>query len=260
MNERQKQALDSLLSSKKYGALCASTVERIFNEELLKRSSIKEADKHTRTHLHQISGAYLGADQLKKGAALLSQHLKGDKDALNSVLKLHASTNERLGIIEPLYERIFKSTNKPDLILDLACGLNPIWLGAHGLSVRGYDLHGDTNELVNLWADACSWDVRCETADLTEKIAFETCDLALMMKLLPVIEQQQKGAAVELLKSVPAKYLVVSFPTRTLSGRRVGMATNYARWFTDNCPSDLTTLDSFEMGNELVYVLEANHV
>ncbi len=259
MNERERAALTELKSSKKYGDICEATVERVFLEELTKRKNLKLAEKEARARLHQISGAYLTRDQLKQADGYLRAYAAGDPAALTQALNLHASTRERLPSAEALYRRAFETAGRPDTILDLACGLNPLLLGGMGLAVRGIDIHGGTNALVNRWAAACAWDVRCETCDLTMDAQLPSADLALLMKLLPVLEQQKKGAATELLARVHARWLLVSFPTRTLSGRAIGMAGSYARWMSENLPEGLKVQDEFQMGSELCYLLEAKH-
>lgn len=54
-------------------------------------------------------------------------------------------------------------------------------------------------------------------------------DLALALKLLPVLEQIERGAAVRLLDALDAPYVLVSYPVHTLGGRRKGMGAAYER-------------------------------
>lgn len=258
MNEREQVVLSQLLASKKYGQICPDAVVRIFEQELARHRTTRDADKAARAHLHQISGAFLAGERRQAGACL-QQYLAGDETALAGALRLHASTRERLQTADELYARVLRRIGTPGRVLDLACGLNPLYLGAKGIAVSGYDIHGSLCALVNEWARACAWDVRAECCDLIQPPALPAADLALLMKLLPVLEQQKKGAALALLSAVPARYILVSFPTRTLSGRAVGMAQNYARWFSQNRPEALGVLDEFELGNELCYLLEGRH-
>jgi 16S rRNA (guanine(1405)-N(7))-methyltransferase len=57
------------------------------------------------------------------------------------------------------------------------------------------------------------------------------------------------------MQAVNARYLAVSFPTRTLGGRSVGMAGNYARWMDEHLPRDMAVADRFETRNELFYII-----
>ena len=60
----------------------------------------------------------------------------------------------------------------------------------------------------------------------------------------------------DLLGRVRAGFVAVSFPTRTLSGRSVGMERNYSSAFEENCPQRFAIADRFVAGNELIYVLK----
>ncbi|MBQ2433284.1 MAG: hypothetical protein II266_02550 [Clostridia bacterium] len=79
---------------------------------------------------------------------------------------------------------------------------------------------------------------------------------SLMMKLLPVLETQKAGAAKALLSSVRSRYMLVTFPTQTLGGKKVGMEKHYTEWFEKIIPENLTVIDRFVIGNELAYTLE----
>lgn len=231
MNEREQKALDALLTSKKYGCLCTETVERAFQQAFARHKNLKDADKAARAHLHGIAGAYGTEKELSAARGLAALYQNGDKGALNRALMLHASTRERLSKIDELYDTVFQETGEPGLILDLACGLNPLYLGARGLSVFGIDIHGGAVEVVNTWASALSWPVRAEVKDALSFSDYPAADLALMMKLLPVLEHEKRGAAKALLLSVPARWKLITFPTRTLGGRRVGMEKQYSESF-----------------------------
>ena len=246
----EKDALVALQASKKYGHINADTIARIFNEELQKRKSTKDAEKQTRARLHQMTGAFMLAQ--RKDDALLSRYQDGDEGALFELLRRHASTSERLSGIEALYAHV----PLDGLILDLACGLNPIYLGHLGAQVRGYDLSGDAVAIVNSWAQANGWAVEAEVCDLLNRDHYPQAELALMMKLLPLIEQQRKGYGIELFARIPAKKKLVTFPTRTLGGRKVGMERHYSEWFESNLPAGHDIKARFVVSDELCYLVE----
>ena len=214
--------------SAKYKDVCPDTVSRLYAEELSKRKNAKEAEKALKTALHQITGAFMTGDELKRARKLLAGE---DADAaLFETLKLHASTRERLEHIDAFYDALL-SPIAPKTLLDLACGLNPLYLGHRGYAVRGLDVSGGCVQLINDWALRRGWDVSAQCRDLLCAPALPETDAALMMKLLPVLEQQKKGAAMELLTSIPAPVLIVTFPLKTLGGRSVGMEKHYSDWF-----------------------------
>lgn len=247
--------MSEIVVSKKYRDVCPDTVRRVYEAERLKHKSEKEADKAARARLHQITGAFMTAEELKQADKLLCAYQDGEKEAFEKTLRLHSSTRERAAGAEALYERILHAAGEPKRVLDLACGMNPLFLGARGLSVRGMDISGGCVRLVNEWARVMAWDVHVECADLLCKPEMEEADLALMMKLLPVLEQQKKGAAMELIRSIPAEKLCATFPMKTLGGRQVGMEKHYSEWFEKELPEEYEILDRFVEADELGYVI-----
>ncbi len=214
--------------SAKYKDICPDTVSRLYAEELSKRKNAREAEKALKTALHQITGAFMTSDELKRARKLLASE---DADAaLFETLRLHASTRERLDHIDAFYDALL-SPIAPKTLLDLACGLNPLYLGHRSYAVRGLDISGGCVHLINDWAQRHGWDVSAQCRDLLCAPALPETDAALMMKLLPVLEQQKKGAAMDLLLSIPAPVLIVTFPLKTLGGRSVGMEKHYSDWF-----------------------------
>ena len=252
MDEREKAAFARLLNSKNYREICPQALERVFLQSLSRYSSLKEADKAARSALHQLAGAFMTPEQLRAAGECLAR-----KD-LDGALRLHASTRERPGWREA-YRRIFACTGQPELVLDLACGLNPLCLGELGISALGLDVHGGAVALVNRWAGVMGWDVGCRQADLLSGPDLPSATLCLMMKLLPVLERQRRGAGAALLASAPARWKLVTFPTRTLGGRQVGMAQQYSAWLQAHMPPVHHIASTFEQDGELYFLLEDSH-
>ena len=257
MDERAQAALDALLSAKNLRDVCPETVRRVFMELLPRYRKPKDAEKAARTHLHQITGAFMTADAQEKARALLARWNEGDESALAAALSLHASTRERLPGADEWMRRVSPFLGADARVLDLACGLNPILLGSMGVTnALGMDIHLGCVRLVNETARARGWHTRARACDLLSEIPAEEADAALLMKLLPVLEAQKTGRAAELLASLRAPRLVITFPTRTLGGRGVGMEKHYADWFERVLPDTLTIRDRFTVSDELVYLVE----
>ena len=238
--------------SAKYRDVCPETVSRLYAEALSKRKNAREAEKALKTALHQITGAFMTSDELKRARKLLAGE---DADAaLFETLKLHASTRERLEHIDAFYDALL-SPIAPKTLLDLACGLNPLYLGHRGYAVRGLDISGGCVQLINDWARMRGWDVSAQCRDLLCAPALPETDAALMMKLLPVLEQQKKGAAMELLLSIPAPVLIVTFPLKTLGGRSVGMEKHYSDWFEQSAAQAFSIERRDVLFGELCYVV-----
>lgn len=252
MDEKQRLALAAILNSRNYRDICPQAVERVFTQCLKRYPTLKEADKAARSALHQLTGAFMTAEQLRAARKRLEA---GD---LEGALVLHASTRERPHW-RAAYEKVFAVTGAPGRVLDLACGLNPLCLGALGVDTLGLDVHGGAVVLVNQWAGQAGWPVRCQCADLLSETPLPGAHLALMMKLLPVLERQKAGAGAALLAAAPARWKLVTFPTRTLGGRQVGMAAQYSAWLENHLPPGHRVADRFESDGELYFVLEDAH-
>ena len=72
----------------------------------------------------------------------------------------------------------------------------------------------------------------------------------------PDTKERIYAAAKELLEKCPAEYVLVTFPTRTLGGRNVGMEEQYSAWMAENTPECLDTISRFTVDTELCYVLK----
>ena len=257
--------LDKLLESKKYRDVCPDTVRRIWAECARKYKKPKDVDKAAREALHGITGAFLSPAEARECAwAMQAWHAGGRTNAqLENILNKHASTRERLPLMamDALYARIFEITGKTDHVLDLACGINPVYLGARGIKTTGVDISQQSVDLVNAFGKTCGAPVGALCADLLcdNSLPAGRFDVALLFKVLPLLERQRAGAALAVMEAIDAEYIVVSFPTRTLGGRNVGMSAHYAEWMAAHIPQNRLIAGHFEMNNELFYVLKEGH-
>lgn len=244
-------ALGRLRGTKKYADVCPDTLERVLAEAFSRHKKPKDAEKAAREALHAITGAFMTPDELKKARELL---LAGDAEG---ALRLHASTRERMPL-DAFYGELFGRIGRPGRVLDLACGMNPVHLACVGIDAVGVDISGGQARLVNEWAARTGTKARAEVRDLLcpDAVPVERFDAALAMKLLPVLEAQKKGAAAALLHAVNAARLVVTFPTRTLGGRGVGMERHYSEWFEALEKPDWVIDARYVLNGELVYILK----
>ena len=238
----------------KYADICPDTIARLEARAAARYRSGKEAGKAVKTALHQITGAFMTPDELKRARRLLASSESDPEKALAETLALHASTRERLPHIADFYDALIGSLGAHTL-LDLACGLNPLYLGSRGYAVRGLDISGGCVSLINDWASARGWDVSAECRDLLCEPPLPEADAALAMKLLPVLEQQEKGAALRLLLRIPAPTIVVTFPMKTLGGRGVGMERHYSEWFEGATRGVFSILRREALFGELCYIV-----
>ena len=253
--------LEKLLSSKKYGGICPDTVRRVWNECSGKYRKPKDVEKAAREALHGITGAFMTTEEARQITYdMHAWHCNKTDFGLERILSRHTSTRERLPIAEmdALYARIFEITGRPRSVLDLACGVNPVYLGARGIDTVGVDISGQAVDAVNCFGKTYGQPVSAVCADLLcpGAIPKRRFDVALLFKLLPLLERQRSGAATQIMSAVNAAFLVVSFPTRTLSGRNVGMAAQYSEWMKAHMPPRREIAGQTETGNELFYILK----
>lgn len=257
-----EQLLDKLLNSKKYQDICPDTVRRIFNECLGKYKKPKDAEKAAREQLHGITGAFLTREEAGRCCVDMQEWLTGGRkdDDLQNMLQRHASTRERLPLarMDEMYAAIFETTGRPASVLDLACGLNPVYLAARGIPVTGVDISGQAIDTLNAFGKLAGAPVNAVCADLLceNAIPKKRFGIALLFKILPLLDRQKNGAAMDVLNAVNAGYIVVSFPTRTLGGRNVGMEDNYSAWMESHMPENREIEARFTTENELFYILK----
>ena len=243
MNE---ELLAKLASNKKYGDVHPDAIRRAIAECEGRYKKAKDLEKAVRERLHGITSAFNGLDRARPS------------DDLEHLLSCHTSTKERLPLerMDAMYSRVFEVTGEPQSILDLACGLNPLYLlRLYPCPVTGVDVSRSCVELLcaepnftGRWADLLSEDA----------VPTERFHIALLFKILPLLERQSSGAAAELMERIDAEYLVISFPTRTLGGRNVGMERNYSEWMEAHIPEGRAVAERFTIENELFYILKEN--
>ena len=254
------ELLDKLLRSKNYRDICPDTVRRVWAECEKRYKKAKDVDKAAREALHGISGAFMTPQEARQLAYdMQAWHVDKTDLSLERMLTRHTSTRERLPISETdaTYRRVFAITGRPRSVLDLACGINPLYLASRGIETLGVDISGAAVYAVNCFHESYRMPASARCADLLcpGAIPGERFDLALLFKLLPLLERQESGSAARIMNAVNARHMVVSFPTRTLGGRSVGMSDNYARWMEAHLPEGMNICDQFETRNELFYIV-----
>jgi 16S rRNA (guanine(1405)-N(7))-methyltransferase len=220
--------------------------------------------KHIRRTLHDVYGVF---NLSKRSLAELEEHLKKSKGldvkALSihaKILQSHKSTQERFPSYEPLYISIFKVTDKPKTILDLACGLNPLsfpWMGLKSLIYYAYELSPDDASFIQSYFDVMKrysgLKGKAFSADLLNFPSFQKCDVCFLFKALDSLESLKRGVSLELIKGIDAKFIVVSFPTRSISGKR---RLKPRAWFLNMLKDLDLAYKDIELENEIFYVIK----
>jgi 16S rRNA (guanine(1405)-N(7))-methyltransferase len=226
---------------KKYAHLHPPLADRIVAEEKNKSNP----DKAAKTKLHQLYGAYLQPNAHKKVENILSE--ANEKEAIpknflfaaDGILRLHASTRERLPHYPDFYAFILNHIDPPASLMDLGCGFNPFSLPYlldrlppnHLQIYRAYDIDTRQAESINRFFSLYGLPTAAECLDLAVEIPAPKADLALMLKLLPVLEAQSPANGFRLARSLNVKHLVISYPLKSLGGKEKGMARHYRHTF-----------------------------
>jgi len=250
--------------SKRYRHVSPGLVRRLAAEEIPKSKNAADAEKRTKRRLHQIFGAYATPLPYEKLTAKLSAAAKQSpeafKEATREILKLHASTAERLPVLESFYEPIFKITGKPFKILDLACGLNPLTVLWMNLSANAFyvavDIDAEMAHFVDRFLAMAPVHGVARVNDLVAGPPRAWADVAFLLKTLPVLEHQTHDV-LPILDAIHAPWLVVSFPTKSLGNRSKGMAATY-RAIMENLTKSRPNWQTHELTypSELVYVIK----
>ena len=200
-----------------------------FKNKELKQREIKNVVKKVRNELNKVYGQFWLNNKLD--------------------LKAHKSTKERINTYKELYKELFKITGKPNSILDISAGLNPL---AYPKGI--YYIATELTELDCSLIKKCFKDNKINgevlKIDILKEYIFPKADITFMFKLLDLVSHKD---AERLLTSMKSKYIVVSFSTVTTRNKKM----NYPRrgWFERL----LTRLDldykKLHFENEMFYVI-----
>lgn len=241
MDEQDARALEQVVAavrqSAKYRQVSAEFVQALGRRELAARRNVKEATKATKNRLHQVCGAFnvgearYDAWLAEIGAAVKEGGSTAVRAACRRIMRQHASSRERLPILDRFHAEALAGLPHPRSVLDLGCGLHPLsmpWM-ALGPEVRyrccdvDAGLVGFLNEFFRLAGS----DGQAEVRDVVTSPPTEPADLVLLLKLLPTLDRIERDAGRMLLRSLSAPHLLVSFPARSLGGHEKGMARQY---------------------------------
>ena len=228
-----------LMQGKKYGSLCDETLLRISKWAVQSSSSPKQALKKAKRKLHQISGAYITSANQRRIDGLLDSLASDASETeiralCRSILGFHTSSRERLPYLRETYREIIGGATT---ILDLACGLNPFALPWMNLPPDArytpVDMDCGLVSKINRFLRVLGRGDTAQCIDLLSSPPVESYDLILLLKALPCLERQERGASLHLLTKLRAPRIVISFPNRSLGGHRKGMETGYTRFMQD---------------------------
>jgi 16S rRNA (guanine(1405)-N(7))-methyltransferase len=175
------------------------------------------------------------------------------------IMRQHASTRERIAILETFYATTLGPLGPVRSVLDVACGLNPLaipWMPlAPGARYYACDIYGDMMAFLNGFFRIAGIDGQAWGCDLVSAPPRQQADVALVLKALPPLDQQARNAGRDLLRALDATHILVSFPARSLGGRGKGMAENYEQRFRALAEAEGWSVERFAFATELAFLV-----
>jgi 16S rRNA (guanine(1405)-N(7))-methyltransferase len=249
----------------RYRAISEALIRRIAVQEFEKRKNFRDAVKATRNKLHQVGGAYLDRPVNYENclAELKTAFGMGEDDFLRvckQVMCYHSSTRERLPDLERFFHALLAELPPARCVLDVACGLNPLaipWMGLpEDVEYIAVDIYSDMINFINQFMELAGIRGSASVGDVLEDCPTVPVDIAFVLKTIPCLEQVDKNAGVQLLSSLNAKHIVVSFPVHSLGGRGgKGMLENYTNRFSQIMAEKDWSMRRFEYSSELVFIV-----
>jgi 16S rRNA (guanine(1405)-N(7))-methyltransferase len=275
-NATLERLIGEVLTSSKYKDVHPDLIRNVAALELQKRRSFKDALKATKNKLHQVGGAYFsGHGELESATnfaswlAELEQAAQAEDQARKVSMRImsnHASTKERISILDQFYSSLFADLQPIHSILDLACGLNPLalpWMGlADDVEYYAYDIYEHMMDFLNQYLQLVSVQGNAQAADVLQTCPTREVDVALLLKALPCLEQVDKQAAHALLSKLNARCIIVSYPVHSLGGRSKGMVAHYETQFRELLQSQAShngrewAVEKYSFETELVFTLK----
>lgn len=274
-DDKLDRALSALLAARKYRSVHPGLARAIATAELAKGRTLKEAVKATKNQLHQSAAVYIRRNlnheesirqlQAAVGTAIGGQDSAPPHDAaavrmlLRRLMAAHASTHERLPLLDTFYPQLFQQLPPVQSVLDIACGLHPLarpWMPLPpDVPYFACDIFADQVDFLNRFFHTMGYAGAAAQRNALEDMSTPAADIAFVLKTLPCLEQIESGAGERLLHQIDAPILIVSFPNHSLGGRKQGMAQHYAANFLAQIKKAGWHADSLTYPSELVYIV-----
>lgn len=177
-------------------------------------------------------------------------------------MSLHTSTKERLEFYEVLYEKIFEVIKTTESISDIACGLNPFSIPLMNLKEPlkyfAYDIDSSLINLINQFFVKINFQPLAKTQDVIFNPPKEAVDITFVFKFLPIIEKIKRSYILEFLKGLQSQYIVISFPSKSISGKEKGMIRHYREFYLKKIKENFSIVSEFSSKNEIFIILNKN--
>lgn len=249
--KRTKLSLEEFIQlvkkKKELSDLDSSVIQRFIQEwckahkdfETLSFSEQKMFLKEVRAKMRRTSGMFTSSDY-------------NEETSIEDLLSKHKSTSERKEIYPEFINKL--SALSPTSILDLGAGLNPLALLPLKVPVIALDIREQDLKIIEREYSSKGIEVKTLLQDLSLGVSnIPKADLILALKVLDLLGKNKRKISSELL-NLPARFLIVSFPTCRLSGRR--MEHPRRRWFEFLLKKHSKSFTVWDTNNELFYFVK----
>jgi len=264
----EEEIINSIKQSKKYSSidLPDDLMLHILEQEKQKFSSPKKVEEAMRKKLHNIVAPYLDKTDYLYELSIMDNNIKPEdpfktKAYCTNILSKHASTKERLPILDTFYATLFSLIGKPHSILDLACGLNPFTLPWMPLDKTmfyyAYDIHKPRIDFINRFFSLYGLPQLAVHQDILVTPPIQESDTAFFFKEAHRFEKRKPGCNRTFWQALNVKTILVSLPTEDLKHHHNLVPRH--RQFIEKTTQGLNwMIDELLFPKELVFVIWKN--
>ena len=186
-------------------------------------------------------------------ASTKSRHPLLERGNIQAILHTHSSTKERVYFYPQLKEIIKRLKVKS--ILDLGCGINPMALAEKGIKYYASDINSEDLNVVKAFFKNYQIDGEVFVCNLNkiDECSLPKTDLTLILKVFDILGKSDYRTAKNILEKISSKHLIVSFSTKTLSGKP--MKNQRRAWFERLLNSFLYRFEIVKSDNEIFYII-----
>ncbi|MFH1174085.1 MAG: hypothetical protein V1725_03075 [archaeon] len=259
MEKRELASLDSSFIARLLDEHLTPQVQAVLDSDLTQKQVLRNAQvialiKEVRSILHETYGMFV-LEKTGQKEKLLDKYVRHELslDALDAaLLSLHRSSKERLPFYPRLYAELFAIIGMPNSVVDLAAGMNPCSYGFLGCSPHyiAVELSKTHCTFLNTYFARTKRNGEARAQDLTRGKERIVGDLCLLFKTVDTLESLERGSSIRVLQRIHAKHVVLSFPTRSLGGKRLAIR---EPWILKHIPYSVVGM--VELPNERCYVL-----
>lgn len=260
------QVVQLVRAGKRYATIDESLVRQVAEAEGMHSATEAACIKATRSKLHQIAGAYF-TSRPDYAQWLRTLPRESPPDLQDPVLRTllagwmrhHASTRERLPIVDRFFAETLSPIGPVHSVLDLACGLNPLaipWMPlTPDATYLACDIYVDLATFLNAFFGHLGIQGEARICNLWQNVPVEPVQVALLLKTIPCLEQLDPDIGRRLLAQTPAEHLLVSFPVHSLGGHAKGMPAHYSDHMTALIEGQPWQVRRYEFSTELAFLL-----